>query len=313
MNIRGVVRILPLGIILIGVSARGQELASPDGQPPRIDPIYADKLPPPPGMRDLYDRYDNGQKALDGADDPHSVAVPVSRSITITLTPGAQTNIVRIAQGFPASITFVDVTGQPYPIAWNIMTNKVGGCDRSGQQEGGSNGPAIRAVGISACVPEAGSNVLQLTPVSRYAKGGVLVSLKDAPKPISFMIVAGTGSYDADLTARVLWRGPNAKNAPATESEAPATGDTVLSAMLDGVPPADAVPLVVSGANPDRLRAWHYGHAMYLRTTYRQVSPAPTASETEYGTTVYRIPETSRILLGDQDRMIPVVLAEDGP
>ncbi|WP_259650136.1 DotH/IcmK family type IV secretion protein [Gluconacetobacter diazotrophicus] len=261
----------------------------------------------------MYKRYDNGQRALDGADDPHGLAVPVSRSITIPLTPGAQTNIIRIAKGFPASITFVDDTGQPYPIAWDIMTNKAGGCDPSGQQGGGPNGPSVRAVGISACVPEAGSNVLQLTPVSRYPTGGVLVSLKGAPKPISFLIVAGTGSYDADLTARVLWKGPNAKDAPNPEADMPATGDKVLSDIVDGSPPADAVPLAVSGVSPDRLRAWRYANAIYLRTNYQQVSPAPMASETEYGTHVYRIPPTSRILVEDQDRMIPVKLAEDGP
>jgi len=285
----------------------------PDGRA-HIDPIYSGSLPPPPdAMKNLYDHYDSGQRALDGIDDPHRLAVPVSRSVSITLAPGAQTNIVRIAQDYPSSVTFLDTTGQPWPIAWNIMTNKSGGCDRDGRQEGGANGPSVRAVGISACVPEVGSNVLQLTPASRYARGGVLVSLKGAPKPISFMIIAGTGSYDADLTARVLVRGPNAKDAPNTEPDAPDTGAPFLTAMLDGAPPADAAPLLVSGVSPDRMRAWRYGHGMFLRTTYRLISPAPMASESEYGFTVYAIPVTSRILVADQDRMVSVAIREDGP
>lgn len=292
---------------VFGAIAHAQTARDSNGQP-RVDPVY-ENLPPPPSMDGLYDRFDRGQRNLDGADDPHRLAVPVSRSVKISLSPGAQTNIVRIAQDYPASVTFLDETGQPWPIAWDISTNKSGSCDAHGQ---GQN-PAVRSVGIYACVPEAGSNVLQLTPMSRYAHGGVLVSLKGAPKPVSFMIVAGTGSYDADLTARVAGRGPNAKDAPALEPEAPATGASFLTDMLDGTAPADAVPLTVSGINPDRMRAWKLSHSMYLRTDYRPISPAPTGQESEYGVTVYEIPETSKVLLAAGERIVTVSLSEDGP
>ncbi|KXV30661.1 type IV secretion protein DotH, partial [Gluconobacter japonicus] len=160
---------------------------------------------------------------------------------------------------------------------------------------------------------EAGSNVLQLTPVSRYAHGGVLVNLKGAPKPISFMIISGTGAYDADLTVRVAARGPNAKDAPNSEPDAPATGDRNLEAMLDGAAPADAVPLRVSGVSPDRIRAWKLGDKMYLRTDYTPISPAPSAHETEYGIGIYEIPETSNVLLSSGARIVSATLSEDGP
>ncbi|MCI1374176.1 MAG: DotH/IcmK family type IV secretion protein [Acetobacter sp.] len=276
---------------------------------PRVDPIYEGLPPPPNAMQSFYDRFDQGQKNLDAADDPHRLATPVSRSVRVTLTPGAQTNIIRIAQDYPAAITFLDETGQPWPIAWNIATNKSGGCDPHGQ---GQNS-AVRTVGINACVPEAGSNVLQLTPISRYAHGGILVNLKDAPKPISFMIISGTGAYDADLTVRVAARGPNAKDMPNLEPNAPVTGDRNLDDMLDGTPPADAVPLLVSGVSPDRIRAWKLGNKMYLRTDYMPISPAPSAHESEYGIGIYEIPETSKVLLSSGARIISVTLSEDLP
>ncbi|MBB2169938.1 type IV secretion protein DotH [Gluconacetobacter aggeris] len=275
-----------------------------------VDPAFRN-LPPPPVMRGLYDRYDQAEKNLDGIDDPHRLAVPVSRSVTISLAPGAQTNIVRIAQDYPASITFLDETGQPWPIAWDLATNKGGGCDARGQ---GQN-PAVRGVGIYACVPEAGSNVLQLTPISRYAHGGVLVSLKGAPKPINFMIMAGTGAYDADLTARVQGRGPNAKSVPVTEADAPVTGASFFNALLDGAPPADAVPLTVSGVSPDHTRAWKIGHEMFLRMDngYWPVSPAPSAHQSEYDVEIFEIPETSVVLVSTGTRMISVSLSDDAP
>lgn len=304
--------LMGMGLLALAAPASGvyaQTRPSQDDHDP-VDPIYR-SLPPPPAMNDLYDRFDRGQRSLDGEDDPHRLAVPVSRSVSVSFAPGAQTNIIRIAREYPSSITFLDETGQPWPIGWDIATNKGGGCDSKGE---GRN-PAVRPVGIYACVPEAGSNVLQLTPISRYAHGGVLVSLKGAPKPVSFMFIAGTGTYDADLTIRVKGRGPKAKDMPVLEPDAPVTGASFLTDMLDGAPPADAVPLTVSGISPDQMRAWKMGHDMYLRLEngYWPASPAATAHQSEYNVAIYQIPETSVVLLSTGSRMISVTLSEEGP
>lgn len=273
----------------------------------QVDPIYS--LPPPPNVvNSLYERFDAGQRALDGTDDPHRLVSPASRSVSISFTSGSQINIIRIAQDYPSSISFVDITGQPWPIAWDITTKKNGGCD----EKGDGHNASVRAVGISACVPEAGSNVLQLTPISRYAHGGILVSLKDAPKPVSFLIVAGTGAYDADMTARVNKRGPNAKDIISTDPEAPSTGSSLMHNILDGTPPAEAVPMLVSGVNPDDLRAWKIANKIYLRTTYQLASPAFTDHQSLYDTTAYEIPNTSRLLVSSATKQgIAVSLRED--
>lgn len=288
------------------ISARAQH--DPANDHNQEDPLYT-SLPAPPGvMGGLYERYDAGQKALDGADDPHRLVSPVSRSVNITFSSGSQINIIRIAQDYPSSISFVDATGQPWPIAWDITTKKNGGCD----DRGDGHNASVRAVGISACVPEAGSNVLQLTPISRYAHGGILVSLKDAPKPVSFLIVAGTGSYDADMTARINKRGPNAKDIINTDPEAPSTGSSLMHDILDGTPPAEAIPMLVSGVNPDDLRAWKIANKIYLRTTYQLASPAFSDHQSLYETTAYEIPLTSRLLVSSVSRQgIPVSLKED--
>lgn len=278
-----------------------------------VDPLYRG-LPPPPGeMQQLYDQFDQGQRAISGEDDPHRLAVPVSRSVTVRLVPGAQINIIRIAQDYPSSITFLDATGQPWPIAWDVTTNKLTGCGQDGRQAGSGHGPSVRAVGINACVPEAGSNVLQLTPISRYAHGGVLISLKGAPKPISFMFVAGTGSYDADMTARILDRGPNARDIPTATDDAPDNNDPTLANIMDGVPPAEAVPLRVGGVSPDTLRAWRFHDALYVRSAYPVLSPASTGHRTEYQFTAYRLPVTPRLELAGPSGIVAVDLSEDTP
>lgn len=306
---------LMLGMILCVTSegfAQSRQNGGPDDrEKDHVDPIYAGTLPPPPSVRqNLYDRYDTGQKALDAEDDPHMLASPTSRSLNVSFEPGAQIPIVRLAQGYPAAITFLDATGQPWPIAWDLATNKAASCN---EQDKGNDKSPIRAVGINACVPEAGSNILQITPVSRYPRGGLLVTLKDAPKPISFMIIAGTGSYDADLTVRITRRGPNAKDQASALGAVPDTSDDTLDKILSGIPPMEAVPLLVSGVSADRLRAWKLKNTMYIRTTFELSSPAATAHISAFDVTAYAAPFSSRLVVSTGERLVPVSVQEDGP
>ena len=89
------------------------------------------------------------------------------------------------------------------------------------------------------------------------------------------------------MSIQVADRGPNAK-AGAIRGPAPDTAAPFLTAMLDGVPPAEATPLSVQGVSPDELRAWRLGDRVYLRTRLTLISPEWTASEAaEGGLTVY--------------------------
>jgi intracellular multiplication protein IcmK len=141
-------------------------------------------------------------------------------------------------------------------------------------------------------------------------RGGLLVTLKGAPKPISFMLVAGGGAYDADLTVQVADRGPNAKGV-ATGPAAPDTASPFLTAMLDGAPPAEAEPLAVAGVSPDDLRAWKVGDRVVLRTRFALISPEWLASQTgEGGVTVYSLPVTPVVLLSQDGVTISASLSE---
>lgn len=291
-----------LALALLGSSAVAQDAREQPHIPAALDP----GIPLTPAMiEELRDRVDKVARADAGIDDPGRRALPMSRSVTVSLSPGQVTNIIQTTEGFPTAVTFLDQTGQPWPIAWDTNSNPGGGCGRTG-----GGGGAVGATGLQACVPVEGSNVVQITPMSRYPRGGLIVSLKGAPKPIAFLVQAGPGRYDADLTVRVIGRGPNAVEAPVSASAGPATGSPQLTAMLDGTPPAEAVPMRVSGISPDSTRAWHVGHSIYLRTQAMLLSPGPTQSESEYGTTVYEIPETTVVLLSAGDQAISATLTD---
>ena len=222
------------------------------------------------------------------------IALPVTRSVNIALGPGGATPIVQAVMGYPTAIAFLDNSGQPWPIVFDTNSN-----------------PTVEGFGFDVSVPEHGSNVMQIIPRSRIPRGGLLVYLKGAPVPLTFMIVAGQGRYDARVDARIADRGPNAKVQIITRPNTPETGAAYLTAMLDGTPPAEAVPLVVAGVSPDEVRAWRLGDRVFLRTRYTLISPEWVASEAgEAGVSVYALPSTPIVLLSADGRSVSARLTE---
>lgn len=259
----------------------------------------------PEMILELGRRYRENQNAREEVMAP-SVAMPVTRSVNASMGPGGATNIIQAVQGYPTAIAFVDATGQPWPIAWDTNSNP------ASEGGGGAGGtPAVQATGFDVRVPVKGSNVLQLAPRSSAPRGGVLVNLQGAPAPLTFMIMAGRDRYDARVDVRVADRGPNARVQIITRPNTPETGAAYLTAMLDGAPPADAVPLSVSGVSPDDVRAWRLGDKVYLRTQYTVLSPEWTASENgPDNMTIYAIPSTPVVLLSANGRSVAARLTE---
>ena len=95
-----------------------------------------------------------------------------------------------------------------------------------------------------------------------------------------------------------------------TQPDAPDTGAPFLTGMLEGVPPADAVPLSCRRRVTGCGRAWRLGRNVYLRTHYTLLSPEWTASEAQAGTTVYAIPNTPVVLLSVNGRTVSALLKD---
>lgn len=270
----------------------------------------ANAIPLTPGqIRELGKRFGDNKRAQEEV--TTQFAAPASRRVNVSFAPGGTVNIVQMVKGYPTALSFFDSTGQPWPIAWDTNSNPAGvagGANCSSNPSAG--GPAVAAVGFYVCTPVKGSNVLEITPMSLEPRGGLLVTLQGAPKPVSFLLIGGGGRYDADMSVQIAERGPNAKG-PVIQPMAPDTAAPFLTAMLDGVPPADATPLSVSGVSPEELRAWKLGDRVYLRTTLILISPEWTASENgEGGLTVYAVPSTPVVLLSAHGRTVSASLTE---
>ena len=262
-------------------------------------------IPLTPAMiRNLARRYQDNQTAREEAFAP-PIALPVTRSVNVSTGPGGAVSIIQSIQGYPTALDFVDATGQPWPIAWDTNSNP------ASEGGGGQSGAAVQAVGFDVHVPLKGSNVLQIASRSSVPRGGILVNLQGASAPLAFEILPGRDRYDARVDVRVVGRGPNARVEIITRPNTPETGAPYLTAMLDGVPPAEAVPLNVTGVSPDDVRAWRLGDKVYLRTQYTVLSPEWTASENgPDNMTIYAIPSTPVVLLSANGRSVAARLTE---
>jgi intracellular multiplication protein IcmK len=270
-----------------------------------------DAIPLTPEMiEDLARRFRAQQQAIEQG--TTELAAPINRQVNVSFAPGVATSIINTVKGYPTAVSFFDSTGQPWPIQWDTNSNPAaiaGGTNCTVPTNSGG-GPSVAAIGFYVCTPTKGSNVLEITPVSISPRGGLVVSLEGAPKPLTFLLVSGGGRFDSSLSVHVAERGPHARIEIMTQSGAPDTGAPFLTAMLEGVPPADAAPLSVEGVAPDGLRAWRLGSNVYLRTRYTLLSPEWTASEAEAGTTVYAIPNTPVILLSVNGRTVSAQLKD---
>lgn len=292
--------------------------AAPGAGNPAAERAAREAIPLTPEMiLDLARRYNETQRAREAG--VQELAVPVNRPVNMGFAPGAPTAIVNTARGYPTAMSFFDVTGQPWPVQWTTNSNPAaggpggaGGESNCNAQPGGpsSGGPSVSAVGFHVCVPVRGSNVVEITPMSLVPRGGLIVSLQGAPKPLTFLLLAGGGRYDASLSVHVADRGPRARIDVVTRPDAPETGAPFLTAMLSGVPPAEAVPLAVEGVSPEGLRAWRLGRNVYLRTSHTLLSPEWTASVAEGSTTVYAVPATPVVLLSVAGRTVSARLRE---
>lgn len=323
MNVRPVAGIVfALGVLPAGAFAQSTGLdagasaqTTASAPNPAAQQAMQNAIPLTPAMiQDLEKRYGDAERAQETGS--QLIAAPVSRMVSTSFIPGQPTDIVQTVRGYPTAISFFDSTGQPWPIDWNTSSNAAnlnGGSNCNSSSTAGSSGgsPSVSTVGFYVCVPVKGSNVIEITPMSLVPRGGLVVSLQNAPKPLSFLLISGQDRYDADLSVHVADRGPNATVLVDTRPGAPVTGAPYLNSMLEGIAPADAVPLSVVGVSPDDVRAWRLGNEDYILTRNTLMSPAWDASESgEGGTTIYAIPSTPVVLLSINDRTVSAELKD---
>jgi len=264
-----------------------QELAMQNARGKAFDNNLKTTLPLEPAeIKEVIDRFEQTTKA---AEQPFGHITPKAevRVSTVNLEPSATPETIHLAPGHVSSVTVLDATGQPWPIAdvsW-----------------GGD---------FEVQTPATGGHIIRISPLGGYKVGNMSLSLVDLPTPVTFRLETQPDRVDYRFDARMPIPGPNAM-APVIEVPLQTqAGDGSLISILDGVSPDGTTSLTVSGVD-GRTSAYKNGDRVFVRTPLTLLSPAWSEQVASAdGMTVYVIPDAPVLLLSDKGRMVRASLSD---
>lgn len=209
-----------------------------------------------------------------------------SRTVKVSLEPGRAPVVVRTTAHVASALVFHDATGRPWPIT--SVTNGAPGAFQV----------------LRPDLPE--RNLINVMPVQPYGSASLVVTLAEQDIPLvirleSDSVRSPVRNADGLVLFRLAHFGPNAQ--PPITREIRDTASSVMMAILDHVPPAEA-KIVRTRPGDDRTELWRVNDTHYLRTTHTVMWPAWTAStHGAGGIRCYELPVTSRIMLSRNGRV----------
>lgn len=295
----------------------------------------------PDQIQTFLGRLDESQKA---AQSPPGTPPKAESTIeTVSLDPGATPPTIHLAAGYVTTLSMLDASGQPWPIR---HVTYGGNFDVKAPAENGSIDVGInrrttaahdpnqssasgKGAGASADsddpnapapapkadqLPLDSEHIIHITPLDRYVRGNISVTLVGLPTPVTFMLVSDTDVVYYRYDARIPKLGPIAHVPLINRNSGPVAGDDTITSVLEGVPPSGAERLRVSGVDT-RTSAWLIDNTVYLRTPLSLLSPAWDSNVSSAdGTTVYTLGETPVLLLSDNGRATRVrITRREGP
>ncbi|PHM67997.1 DotH/IcmK family type IV secretion protein [Xenorhabdus sp. KJ12.1] len=259
----------------VTIESVGELPPLPDDLQSLVEPITPNQI------RTVKQKLHNIEEAVNEI--PYS-PIPKVSSQTVSLSAGSAIPQVRIYKGVTTTITFSDITGQP----WKILVPPVN-----------SNSQAMK----SSYIPE--SPIMFIQPLSNYVNGNVTVALEGLPTPITVNVITATPdrqkktvNVDYRLDLRIPKRSPNALTRTPTPTQKIDLYSKELQAFVDGVPPENAKKVKLKNA-PANTEAWLMGDELVIRTDlYLRDEFSRTLTAID-GTHVYVLDITPEILLSD--------------
>lgn len=235
----------------------------------------------PDQIVEIHKQLDESQLAVHTS--PHTPPQPMSSTLTVDLSPGASSPIIRLATGFVTSMVFSDSTGKPWPVADYSLGNPTGFNIKWDSK----------------------TNALFIQSTKEHISGNMAVRLANLETPIMISLVTGQKDVDYRVDIHVPGSGPNAV-APVVDTTTPQSAPPSLLNALDGVPPAGSIELNVA---KEYGRAWAYNGKLLFRTKLTILSPAWSASVSSAdGTKVYELMQTPLILASLNGKTIKIEL-----
>lgn len=239
----------------------------------------------PEQIKRALERYDETQRA---AKQPvYDLPTPEISVQNVSLDPGVMPPVIKTAVGNVTTLNILDATGAPWPVQ-----------------------DVTWAGDYEIVEPEEGGHIIRITPLSHFARGNIVVRLLTLKTPLTLTLETGRDVVQYRVDARIPEYGPFA-NAPLMQGGTSlVAGNSELTAILDGVAPAGAVKLHVSGVD-GRTTAYSLGGTTYVRTPLTLLSPAWQSSVSSAdGMNVYALSSAPVILLSDGGEFQRAVLRE---
>jgi len=278
------------------VPVSAPQAGAPQGQPAPGTPYDPNDAAFGAALRNIApltpDQIQRTRKTVDDVDratnGPLQPVSPVTRSIAVSLKSGERPPTIRVAPGWISTLTFSDVTGQPWPVL--AVTN-------------GNPG----AYDVKSSGPEGNTNIITISSKMAHVASNIAITLVGAKVPILMTLDPTAANVDYRVDAQIDARGPNAAYDVVSGNSLPPTGDSVMLAFLDGVPPDGARKMTT--ASPE-VQAWAYRDMLYVRTAKSLLSPAYVAKQSNVsGVNVYVLGEAPVLLVSDGGRMATVTVS----
>jgi len=243
----------------------------------------------PEEIRALLERYDRTQESVELPVRP--MPKPEVIVENISLDPGAAPSVIKMAYGHVTTVTFLDVTGAPWPvqdISWagNFEVTQT-------EQKEGSY-----------------THMFRISPQSEYAYGNMSISLVGLQTPVIITLETNREMVYYRFDAVLPDYGPLAQAPLISPGVATTAGSKDLSSVLEGVPPEGALRLNVSGVD-GRTSAYRVNDLVYVRTPLTLLSPGWSSSVASAdGTRVYEVHDAPVLLLSDKGQMVRAKLSD---
>lgn len=200
-----------------------------------------------------------------------------SRSRKLSFETGEKPPALNIAPGYVTTVSFVDSTGQPWPITSVILGNP--------------NYYSVKR-------PKGEESIITISARKKFVDSNLALTFKDQDMPATIQMKTVSGKKDTDslIVFKAQGRGPNAR-APAIGPGPKPTINDILMSFLDRVPPGQAKRVKLK-PQEENMSLWSYQDFLYFRTEYPVLWPAwMTVARGVSGVRVYKLPRVTSLMV----------------
>ena len=205
----------------------------------------------------------------------------------VSLDPGRQPPVVRVAPGIASAIGFFDATGAPWPVNQFVVGD-------------GANFEILQ-LGEN-------SNSLTISPLARVGQTNLVISLNDEATPLVLKVEISSEIVHYQVNFQITRPGPAAKiSSPDPVEYFPLPGNQDLLKVLAGTfSPDEAMKITIEGV---KAEGWVKGEDLFIRSRYHLLSPPWLGSLVgPDGIVSYHLPYSSVLLFSVGDQVKKVTL-----